>query len=199
MALSDYYLCDECGAKTFGDASLSYDDSNTNPDTMHPWPDNVGWMRVLCHDCAEAARSESEDTQRSAASQPVLPGELVEAVQKLIDQARLVNGWADADAYSRLEETGSDFRYSQTCLLTVRCNALQSELNSLAERDPFAEARAQGAADERERLAPHLHTAIAVITEMLEREGISDPETFPPLVEIRAAWLRSQKDTTHDQ
>ena len=54
-------------------------------------------------------------------------------------------------------------------------------------------------ADERERLAPHLHTAIAVITEMLEREGISDPETFPPLVEIRAAWLRSQKNTTHDQ
>jgi hypothetical protein len=42
-------------------------------------------------------------------------------------------------------------------------------------RAVLAEARAQGAADERERLAPHLHTAIAVITEMLEREGISDP------------------------
>jgi hypothetical protein len=63
----------------------------------------------------------------------------------------------------------------------------------------LTEARTQGAADERERLAPHLHTAIAVITEMLEREGISDPETFPPLVEIRAAWLRSQKDTTQDK
>jgi len=144
------------------------------------------------------ARSESEDTQRSEASQPVLPGELVEAVQKLIDQARIVNCWADADAYSRLEETGSDYRYGQTCLLTVRCDALQRELNSLAEREPFAEARAQGAADERERLAKAVEGDATPITVPVEVE----PRTWQPItIDHRAlsAWLRSQKDTTHDQ
>lgn len=124
--------------------------------------------------------------------------ELVEAVQKLIDQARIVNCWADADAYSRLEETGSDYRYGQTCLLTVRCDALQRELNSLAEREPFAEARAQGAADERERLAKAVEGDATPITVPVEVE----PRTWQPItIDHRAlsAWLRSQKDTTHDQ
>jgi hypothetical protein len=51
MALCDYYLCDECGGKTFYDANVSYDDNNANPKTGRPWPDNVGWMRVLCLAC----------------------------------------------------------------------------------------------------------------------------------------------------
>jgi hypothetical protein len=53
MAWADYYSCDSCGCKTFYDANLSYDERNVNPETDHPWPDgNVGYMRVLCKDCA---------------------------------------------------------------------------------------------------------------------------------------------------
>lgn len=61
MAAADYYLCDGCGNKTFYDANLDYDDyvdskstTNCNPTTGHPWPSgNVGYMLVLCRECAE--------------------------------------------------------------------------------------------------------------------------------------------------
>ena len=64
MALVDYYLCDCCAqrgvdTKTFYDANLSYgewedDDMQHNPETDHPWPDgNVGFMIVICKDCAK--------------------------------------------------------------------------------------------------------------------------------------------------
>lgn len=59
MAAADYYLCDVCGCKTFYDAQLSYGEGinsvieNENPFTKHPWPDgDVGWMVVICKDCA---------------------------------------------------------------------------------------------------------------------------------------------------
>lgn len=95
MALSDYYLCDECGAKTFCDASLSYDDSNANPDTMHPWPDNVGWMRVLCHGCAEAARSDSDDTHPKATPSQADVDALVKAATEFLDSLDAVDTEAE--------------------------------------------------------------------------------------------------------
>lgn len=62
MAMADYYLCDRCGCKTFYDANLmyggwgeKYEDMNKNPRNHSIYPDgNVGWMIVLCNDCAEA-------------------------------------------------------------------------------------------------------------------------------------------------
>lgn len=60
MAAADYYLCDACGGKTFYDANLSYDchgDRNECPVTHHLWPDgNVGYMLVLCKECAPKIR-----------------------------------------------------------------------------------------------------------------------------------------------
>lgn len=58
MAKADYYLCDVCGCKTFYDADVDYEDYdtgqiNTHPHTGHPWPCFVGWMIVLCPDCAK--------------------------------------------------------------------------------------------------------------------------------------------------
>lgn len=57
MASANYYLCDVCGCKTFYDANLSYGDfweRNANRVTGHPWPDdNVGFMVVICRDCAK--------------------------------------------------------------------------------------------------------------------------------------------------
>lgn len=88
MALADYYLCDECSAKTFYDADVSYRDNNCCPETGDLWPDRVGWMRVLCVPCAEAARTaKPEDTQRSEASPPYPPEvlELIEAAELLRD------------------------------------------------------------------------------------------------------------------
>jgi len=65
MAFADYYLCDVCGCKTFYDANLPYNDfgePNGNAATGHPWPDgNVGFMIVLCKDCAEENQQEIED------------------------------------------------------------------------------------------------------------------------------------------
>lgn len=53
MAYADYYLCDLCECKTFYDSNLDFDDDLQNPGTGHPWPNgNVGWMVVLCRDCA---------------------------------------------------------------------------------------------------------------------------------------------------
>ncbi len=60
---------------------------------------------------------------------------LLEATQAVIDQARLVNGWADEAAYLYWRTTGNQYRYEQTCLLTVRCNALQIKLNSTPKPD----------------------------------------------------------------
>jgi len=50
--------------KTFYDSVLHYDEieeeANKNPETDHPWPDgNVGWMVVLCRECAETYRVET--------------------------------------------------------------------------------------------------------------------------------------------
>ena len=55
MAFADYYLCDICSRKTFYDADLDYGHGKTvkrNPDTLHSWPAGVGFMIVLCEDCA---------------------------------------------------------------------------------------------------------------------------------------------------
>ena len=55
MAAADYYLCDRCECKTFYDANLHYENhnGNQNPETGHMWPEgNVGYMLVLCRDCA---------------------------------------------------------------------------------------------------------------------------------------------------
>ena len=43
MAMSDYYLCDSCGCKTFYDADLDYQDNGNLP--------RVGEMVVICEDC----------------------------------------------------------------------------------------------------------------------------------------------------
>ena len=64
MAGIDYYSCDMCKAKTFYDAGLNYrtptgDIKNFHPVTYKPWPaGNVGWMTVLCRDCAAEYRVE---------------------------------------------------------------------------------------------------------------------------------------------
>ena len=109
MASSDYYLCDECEQKTFYEARVSYDEDNHNPQTGHPWPDHVGWMRVLCHDCA-ARKPEAEDTQpERSEGQHVLPNELVEAVRfaaAVIDGC-LVN---DEDAMNSMEAARNGLR-----------------------------------------------------------------------------------------
>jgi len=62
-------------------------------------------------------------------------GDILEDAQAVIDQARIVNGWADWEAHTLLLETGNQFRYGHTCLLTVLCDVLQMKLNSIAERD----------------------------------------------------------------
>jgi len=114
---------------------------------------------------------------------------LLEVAQAVLDQARIVNGWADGEAHDRLLETGNQFRYEQTCLLTVRCDTLQMKLNSVAAQDDtdvLAEARAQGAAEERERLA--MLADSAEWTELEVRQS-SDNHFVTTLPE----WLRSQK------
>ena len=64
MAGIDYYSCDMCKAKTFYDAGLNYrtpsgDRENFHPVTHKIWPaGNVGWMTVLCRDCAAEYRVE---------------------------------------------------------------------------------------------------------------------------------------------
>lgn len=44
MALSDYYLCDICGSKTFYDANINYNDDGKIT--------GVGDIQVLCGFCA---------------------------------------------------------------------------------------------------------------------------------------------------
>ena len=67
MAGIDYYSCDMCKAKTFYDASLKYDRKNFHPVTHKIWPaGNVGWITVICRDCAtkyrvEVVREDSSD------------------------------------------------------------------------------------------------------------------------------------------
>ena len=61
MAGADYYSCDICNCKTFYDAVLRYDwrgvDSERRSwsrETGKRWPNgNVGYMLVLCRECAE--------------------------------------------------------------------------------------------------------------------------------------------------
>ena len=59
MAAGNYYSCDKCGCKTFYDAKLDYaseGDLDPPPNSSidgKQWPDgNVGYMLVLCTDCA---------------------------------------------------------------------------------------------------------------------------------------------------
>ena len=64
MSGAAYYSCDVCHAKTFYDAGLKYitpigDRENYHPVTNKLWPSgNVGWMTVLCRDCAAKYRVE---------------------------------------------------------------------------------------------------------------------------------------------
>lgn len=63
MAGADYYSCDMCGSKTFYDADVPYrggrEGKKTNPAKkvgdipVELWPLGVGYMKVLCKDCAE--------------------------------------------------------------------------------------------------------------------------------------------------
>jgi len=53
MAAGEYYSCDECGCKVFYDAEVNYD--------------RVGYMRVLCKDCASKL-AEATSTAPNAAS-----------------------------------------------------------------------------------------------------------------------------------
>jgi hypothetical protein len=72
MAGIDYYSCDVCNVKTFYDAGINYRDTlglglNISPKNGKLWPaGNVGWMTVLCKDCAakhrvEVVREDSSD------------------------------------------------------------------------------------------------------------------------------------------
>ncbi len=51
MAITDYYLCDVCGDKTFYDAELDYGD--TWGSNYQPMPRGVGDMKVICKQCTE--------------------------------------------------------------------------------------------------------------------------------------------------
>ncbi len=52
MAVADYYLCDLCSRKTFYDAELQYDGTETPLSIERPLLVGAGAMAVLCTKCA---------------------------------------------------------------------------------------------------------------------------------------------------
>jgi len=81
MAGCDYYSCDGCGCKTFYDSELSYDDGNENSETHHPLPNgNVGYMKVLCKECASKSLDEARSTNTG-----------MDAIAVLYETARLID------------------------------------------------------------------------------------------------------------
>lgn len=66
MAAADYYSCDMCGAKTFYDANLNYEEWNIERG-IYEWnlgpsgdclPVGAGDMKVICKECAKDYRVE---------------------------------------------------------------------------------------------------------------------------------------------
>lgn len=102
MALADYYLCDVCDAKTFYDANLSYDfkGGNVNPNGT-PWPvGNVGWMTVLCKECAKS--HSVEVMPKTRASLIVAAPELLEACKR---QVANIERWLETGEPADAEES----------------------------------------------------------------------------------------------
>lgn len=50
MAGADYYRCDKCGAKTFYDTNLDWQE---DPKTFELYLPRVGSMKVICLDCSK--------------------------------------------------------------------------------------------------------------------------------------------------
>jgi rubredoxin len=53
MAAADYWLCDECGAKTFNAANLDYDNDCLLRDDGRKLPSGAGDAQVICPECAK--------------------------------------------------------------------------------------------------------------------------------------------------